>query len=170
MIEAIAGGLVTVFLEKALGYSITKNPQGGYDLKHPDGTITTIQPRSLKSAVSIPKRLTASSNSRPTSPTYSFSNPVDAIILLLSLDMIPQVSSRQYLEIAVAINTKILFDSTNGGKDTGFFTDLDSFALPLPVEGLDFLPAKTIDIYVWSNTVAQTPIVTISGLVGSYDN
>jgi hypothetical protein len=132
MIEAVAGGLITLLLEKALGYSITKNPNGGYDIKHPDGSITTIQPRSLKSAVGIPKRLTASTTSKPLSPSFTYTNPVDAIILLLSFDCIMQVSSRQYLEIAIAINSKVLFDSSNGGKDSGFFTDLDSFALPIP--------------------------------------
>src|SRR5574340_866398 len=93
------------------------------------------------------------------SPQIQFKNPYnDKKVIITNISLVPDAGFKLHGICEVDVNQRSVLDPSSAGT----FTDTTDFQVPIPEEGVVLDEGQTIDIYVWSDNIANTVNLTAS--------
>lgn len=103
--------------------------------------------------------ITATAKKADNTPDYEIKS-LDSAIIIKSIAIVPDDNFRVHGIILVEINGIPFLDATTAGD----FTDIDSFTIPLPEEGMVLQRSSKIRFYLWTDDGTSSAL-TITALV-----
>lgn len=100
----------------------------------------------------------------PDEPQIKIENKLDQTIRIFNISLIGGANFKAKGRLRVDVNERALLRET----DTGVFTDVEAFAIPIPENGLTLKAGKSIDIFVRNGVDATAVAVTVTALLGDY--
>lgn len=104
-------------------------------------------------------RTSSAVTEKPLTPQIQFVNPYkDKKVTVVNISIVPDAGFKLHGMVRIDINGRAVLDP----QPAGTFTDLTDFQIPLPDEGAILDEGLTIDVYVWTDNVANTVNLTAS--------